>query len=65
MQRTAKRMAALLLIFLLTAFPLAGAKADGAWECRDGVIAFNDHYCDGASGSGFSSAYPANSCSTS
>ena len=46
-------MAALLLIFLLTAFPLAGARADGAWECRDGVIAFNDHYCDGASGSGF------------
>ena len=58
-------MAALLLIFLLTAFPLAGARADGAWECRDGVIAFNDHYCDSASGSGFFIGIPANSCSTS
>lgn len=48
-----KALAALICAALLLMPGLTDAKTDGAWECRDGVIAFNDHYCDGASGSGF------------
>lgn len=48
-----KALAALICAALLLMPGLTDAKTDGAWECRDGVIAFNDHYCDSASGSGF------------
>ena len=38
-----KALAALICAALLLVPGLTGAKADGAGECRDGVIAFNDH----------------------